>query len=65
MVQKFRAWWAAHPVVRDAILAGVAAVVGYVSAVETNAPLPVVALVYVFVRAAIGYYIASHETGRG
>jgi hypothetical protein len=58
MIEKFQAWWEAHPVLRDSILAGVAVVVGYLGSSQTEQPLGVVALVYMFVRAAVGYYLA-------
>lgn len=59
MIQKFKDWWVAHPVVRDSILAGVAVVTGYLASERGDQPLEVVALVYMFARAAIGYFLAS------
>jgi hypothetical protein len=61
MFEKAKAWWVAHPVVRDSILAGVAVVVGYLSADQGEQSLGVVALVYMFARAAIGYYFARRS----
>lgn len=59
MFEKLKDWWATHPVVRDSILAGVAVVAGYLASEKGDQPLEVVALVYMFARAAIGYFLAA------